>query len=209
MPDGVTGEDIAYYAVLSALAALDRVDVRKKLLDSESFGAVLTCAPQLRPLLDDFCQSRYASLFERFARLRPRMKLDSVIAPLLNELETRIRQRALVQYFSPYSVVDLKRMAESFACDVEALEEELAALIADDHIAARIDSYNKRLNARQSDERADMYAEVLAAGEAYVRNTQALLMRMSLQKADLVVRAPRETRASAHTYDRPGDKRRK
>jgi COP9 signalosome complex subunit 1 len=148
--------------------------------------------PEARLLLEDFVASRYASLFERLGKLRPRMQLDSVLAPLAAELEVTIRQKALKQYFGPYSSVDLTRMAAAFACDVEQLEDELAQLIADDHIQARIDSHNKRLFARQSDERADTFAAVINAGEAYVRNMQALLLKLNLGKLELSVRvAPR------------------
>jgi hypothetical protein len=188
MPEVMTGSDVALYATLSALAALDRGEVKRRVLDNEAFSAVLSTMPEARLLLEDFVASRYASLFERLGKLRPRMQLDSVLAPLAAELEVTIRQKALKQYFGPYSSVDLTRMAAAFACDVEQLEDELAQLIADDHIQARIDSHNKRLFARQSDERADTFAAVINAGEAYVRNMQALLLKLNLGKLELSVR---------------------
>jgi hypothetical protein len=190
LPDILTGADVALYATLCALASLDRGELRRRVLDNEAFSAVLACMPAAQQLLEDFVASRYASLFARLADLRPRMQLDNVLAPLAAELEATIRQKALKQYFGPYSVVDLSRMAAAFACDVEHLEEELAQLIADDHIQARIDSHNKRLYARQADERADAFAAVINAGEAYVQNMQAMLLKLNLSKNELSVRAP-------------------
>lgn len=190
LPDILTGADVALYATLCALASLDRGELRRRVLDNEAFSAVLASMPAAQQLLEDFVASRYASLFARLADLRPRIQLDNVLAPLAAELEATIRQKALKQYFGPYSVVDLSRMAAAFACDVEHLEEELAQLIADDHIQARIDSHNKRLYARQADERADAFAAVINAGEAYVQNMQAMLLKLNLSKNDLSVRAP-------------------
>lgn len=190
LPDILTGADVALYATLCALASLDRGELRRRVIDNEAFSAVLACMPQAQQLLEDFVASRYASLFARLADLRPRMQLDNVLAPLAAELESVIRQKALKQYFGPYSVVDLSRMAEAFACDATHLEDELAQLIADDHIQARIDSHNKRLYARQTDERADAFAAVINAGETYVQNMQAMLLKLNLNKNELSVRAP-------------------
>ena len=47
------------------------------------------------------------------------------------------------QYFSPYVVADLRRMATAFNTTVPSLENELTALILDGFIDARIDSHNK------------------------------------------------------------------
>lgn len=190
LPDILTGADVALYATLCALASLDRAELRRRVIDNEAFSAVLACMPQAQQLLEDFVASRYASLFARLADLRPRMQLDNVLAPLAAELESTIRQKALKQYFGPYSVVDLSRMAEAFACDAAHLEDELAQLIADDHIQARIDSHNKRLYARQTDERADAFTAVINAGETYVQNMQAMLLKLNLNKNELSVRAP-------------------
>ena len=48
-----------------------------------------------------------------------------------------------VQYFAPYRSVRLSSMAEAFGASVPALEDELAALIADGELPARIDSGKK------------------------------------------------------------------
>ena len=47
------------------------------------------------------------------------------------------------QYFSPFSSVDLHRMAAAFNTSVSSLEDELTQLILDGQISARIDSHAK------------------------------------------------------------------
>ena len=49
------------------------------------------------------------------------------------------------QYFSPFSSVDLHRMAAAFNTTVPSLEDELTQLILDGQISARIDS-NAKVN---------------------------------------------------------------
>jgi PCI domain len=69
--------------------------------------------------------------------------LDMYISPHVNTLYSQIRNKALIQYFSPYMSADMRKMSESFNTTVPALEDELMQLILDGQIKARIDSHNK------------------------------------------------------------------
>ena len=60
--------------------------------------------------------------------------LDMYLAPHINTLFSMIRNRGLIQYFSPYSSADLHRMANSFNTTVTDLENELMKLILDGSI---------------------------------------------------------------------------
>ena len=77
--------------------------------------------------------------------LQDNLLLDMYIAPHVNTLYAQIRNRALIQYFSPYLSADMRKMAAAFNTTVLALEDELMQLILDGQIQARIDSHNKVL----------------------------------------------------------------
>merc|ERR1712096_603823 len=77
--------------------------------------------------------------------MKDNLLLDIYLAPHINTLFSMIRNRGLVQYFSPYSSADLSKMANSFNTSVSSLENELMKLILDGSIQARIDSHNKVL----------------------------------------------------------------
>jgi hypothetical protein len=66
------------------------------------------------------------------------------------------------------------------------IEAELAELISANEIAARIDSHRSTLHARRADQRSGTYRMALAAGEHYLRNSRALLLRASLMQHDLI-----------------------
>ncbi len=61
----------------------------------------------------------------------------------VEQLYQRVRNKALIQYFSPFTSVDLNAMAAAFNTSVAGLEKELARLIMEGSISARIDSHNK------------------------------------------------------------------
>ncbi|KAG2487456.1 hypothetical protein HYH03_013879, partial [Edaphochlamys debaryana] len=109
-------------------------------------------------------------------------------------LYASIRHRALCQYVQPFSRVDLAAMATAFSTPVAELERQLAGLIMDGAISARIDSATKVLYASKADARASTFARVLAAGEAYCRDTRALLLRASLVQHDFVQAGPRTSK---------------
>jgi len=54
-----------------------------------------------------------------------------------------VRKKALVQYVTPYKVIDLREIAKAFNIGVEKIEEEIADLIISKSIQAKIDSHSK------------------------------------------------------------------
>ena len=76
----------------------------------------------------------------------------------------------MAQYVSPYVTVDLAKMAVAFGGDgttesVAALEKELAGLIVEEKIAARIDSREKALWKKSSDAESDGVRESDGGGK--------------------------------------------
>ena len=110
---------------------------------SSSFKLFLELEPQLRDIIFKFYESKYAACLKLLDEIKDNILLDLYIAPHVNTLYTQIRNRALIQYFSPYLSADMKRMATAFNRSVPALEDELMQLILDGQIQARIDSHNK------------------------------------------------------------------
>ncbi|KIY96361.1 COP9 signalosome complex subunit 1, partial [Monoraphidium neglectum] len=151
--------DVALYGGLCALATFDRSDLQSKVIGSIGFREFLELHPQVRDLISDFYNSRYASCLAHLAALRPALALDVHLHDHAQALYASIRHRALVQYTAPYSSVSLAAMAQAFGTDTGALEKELATLIMDGQVHARIDSQAKVLYARHADVRSATFKE--------------------------------------------------
>jgi COP9 signalosome complex subunit 1 len=117
--------------------------LQKQVIFSSSFKLFLELEPQLRDIIFKFYESKYASCLKLLDEIKDNILLDMYIAPHVNTLYLQIRNRALIQYFSPYLSADMRRMATAFNRTVSALEDELMQLILDGQIQARIDSHNK------------------------------------------------------------------
>lgn len=184
----LTPNDVAIYGGMCALATFDRQELHKKVLSSSSFKQFLELQPQLRDILYKFYSSQYATCLDLLHRIKDNLLLDVFLSPHIEKLYTQIRNRALIQYFSPYLSADLHRMATSFNCTVRSLENELTQLILNGQISARIDSRKKILYARDVDHRSTTFEKALEVGKEFERKSKALILRTVVLKHQIQVR---------------------
>ncbi|KAG2424834.1 hypothetical protein HXX76_014255 [Chlamydomonas incerta] len=182
--------DVAVYGSLCALASLDRSELRSRVIANIGFREVLELAPEMRELVHAFYNSQYAVALRLLEGLKPALLLDMHVAEHVPALYAAIRHRALCQYVQPFSSVDLSVMAAALNTPVAELEKQLAGLIMDGAISARIDSATKVLYASKADARVTTFQRVLTAGEAYCRDTRALLLRANLVQHDFMQAGP-------------------
>lgn len=190
----VAPQDIAIYGGLCALATFERSELKKKVIDNAGFRNFLELTPELRELINDFYASRYASCLKVLEKMKPSLQLDIHLHEHVESLYLKIRNRALVQYFSPFSSIDLKIMADAFNTNVAGLEKELSRLIVENLISARIDSHNKRLYARTTDQRSATFEKSFQMGDEYQDNLKSMLLRVNLLRNDFHVKPIRNDR---------------
>lgn len=187
-PELISSNNVAIYGGLCALATFDRHKLQKNVIFSSSFKLFLELEPQLRDIIFKFYESKYASCLKLLDEIKDNLLLDMYIAPHVNTLYTQIRNRALIQYFSPYLSADMHKMAIAFNRTVPALEDELMQLILDGQIQARIDSHNKILFAKDVDQRSTTFEKSMRMGKEYQRRTRMLILRAAILKSKIHVK---------------------
>lgn len=187
-PEMLSSNNVTMYGGLCALATFDRQELQKLVIHSSSFKLFLELEPQLRDIIFKFYESKYASCLRLLDEIRDNLLLDMYIAPHVHALYTQIRNRALIQYFSPYLSADMYKMADAFNRTVPALENELMQLILDGQIQARIDSHNKILYAKDADQRSSTFEKAINIGKEYQRRTRMLILRAAMLKAHIHVK---------------------
>jgi len=188
LTDIMSTQNIATYGGLCALATLDRAELFKQVITSSSFKLFLELDPQLREVIANFHGSKYGKCLSLLDEIRDNLMLDMYLAPHVSTLYGMIRNRSLVQYFSPYLSADLKLMASSFNTTVTDLENELMTLILDGQIQARIDSHNKVLFSQDVDQRNVTFERSLEMASAYQRRARMLILRSAILKADVTIK---------------------
>ena len=203
-PDLISPNNVAIYGGLTALATFDRAELHKQVISSAQFKLFLELEPQLREVIQCFYDSRsvtvtglesgnqlllrYGQCLKLLGEMKDNLMLDMYLAPHINSLFSMIRNRGLVQYFSPYSSADLNKMATSFNTTVSDLENELMKLILEGSIQARIDSHNKVLLAQDVDQRSQIFTKAVEMCELYQRRAKMLLLRAAIVKANINVK---------------------
>ncbi|XP_037930995.1 COP9 signalosome complex subunit 1b [Teleopsis dalmanni] len=192
-PEMISTNNVAYYGGLCALATFNRQELNKLVISSNSFKLFLELEPQIRDIIIKFYDSKYAACLKLLDDIRDNLLLDMYLAQHVNTLYTKIRNRALIQYFSPYQSADMHKMAAAFNRSVAALENELIQLILDGQIKARIDSHKKILYAEDRDERSRSFEYAMSIGKEYQRRSRMLVLRSAIIKSQIHVKnLPRE-----------------
>lgn len=207
--DVISQQDIGLYACVCALATFDRSELHRLVLSSGPFRHFLEQVPEMREILSDFYQSRYAAVLSGLDRLKPLLLLDMHLHQHVQRLYKSIREKALVQYFTPYSSVDMKAMATAFNTTLAELESDVAALILDSTIKARIDSQNQRLYVKSLDQRTNTFEQTLQIGDEFVVNTQLALLRINMFRSDFKVGPLRSRGDDRKASAKPGKEDRK
>lgn len=187
-PEIISPNNVAMYGGLCALATYDRSEIQKNVISSSSFKLFLELEPQLRDIIFKFYESKYASCLKLLDEIKDNLLLDMYIAPHVNNLYTEIRNRALIQYFSPYLSADMVKMAAAFNRSVPELENEVMQLILDGQIQARIDSHNKVLYAKDTDQRNCTFEKAIGVADKYRRRVKTLFLRAAVLKNQIHVK---------------------
>lgn len=187
-PEIISPNNVAMYGGLCALATYDRQEVQKNVISSSSFKLFLELEPQLRDIIFKFYESKYASCLKLLDEIKDNLMLDMYLAPHISGLYTQIRNRALIQYFSPYLSADMVKMASAFNRSVPELENEVMQLILEGQIQARIDSHNKILYAKDTDQRSCTFEKAMSVAKKYRRRTKMLILRAAILKNQIHVK---------------------
>jgi COP9 signalosome complex subunit 1 len=187
----LTSLDVVVMAAICALASFDRSEVKKYLMDPPHVKVLLEFVPEVRDVINDFYSSRYATCLRALDVIKDSMLLDIFLRPHIAALQDQVRQRALRQYVMPYLSVDMNKMSTAFNTQVPDLEKELAVLIQEGGIVARIDKAKKVVFAARANQRVVTYQQALNAGRTYVTETENHIRRLHMLRYDFVVRPTR------------------
>uniref|UniRef100_A0AAQ5ZEB1 PCI domain-containing protein n=1 Tax=Amphiprion ocellaris TaxID=80972 RepID=A0AAQ5ZEB1_AMPOC len=189
-PELLSPSNVAVYGGLCALATFDRQELQRNVISSSSFKLFLELEPQIRDIIFKFYESKYASCLKLLDEMKDNLLLDMYLAPHVKTLYSQIRNRALIQYFSPYVSADMTKMAQAFNTTVAALEDELTQLILEGLINARIDSHSKILYARDVDQRSTTFEKSLHMGKEFQRRAKAMILRAAVLRNQIHVKSP-------------------
>lgn len=195
----LTGNDVAVYGGLCALASMDRTELQDLVLANNDFRNFLELEPHIRRAISLFCGSKYSACLEVLEAYRTDYLLDVYLASVLRDIYGRIRSKSIVQYFIPFSCVTLDEMAKKFQMTGEGLsiEDELIFMINTRVLDARIDLVDRLLISPPSNPRYTVHSDALAMAEKYDHTLRLRLLRLNMLNSGLEVRTPKSEQAQS------------
>jgi COP9 signalosome complex subunit 1 len=189
----LTGNDVAVYGGLCALASMDRSELQEFVLSDTEFRQFLELEPHIRRAISAFCSSKYSTCLEVLEEYRADYLLDMYLSPFVQEIYQRIRSKSIVQYFKPFSCVSLDEMANKFQMtgDGIPIEDELTFMINAGLLNARIDLVERLLISPPTNPRHIIHADALKMAETYDHTLRLRLTRLNMQNAGFEVRVPK------------------
>ncbi|KAI5371592.1 COP9 signalosome complex subunit 1 [Alternaria alternata] len=202
----ISGNDIAVYGGLCALAYMDRSDLQNKVLANSEFRNFLELEPHIRRAINLFCNSKYSACLEVLEGYRNDYLLDVYLSKMLNTIYSRIRTKSIVQYFIPFSCVTLDEMMSKFPpAEGRTIDEDLEEMINQRVLNARIDLVDRLLICPPTDPRHDVHADALKMAEEYDHTLRLRLTRLNLQAASMEISSNKSNEKSSGMGGSIGD----
>jgi COP9 signalosome complex subunit 1 len=180
--------ELAAIGTMCCLATQNRAEIKANLLEGTGFREILEMVSPWRVIISEYTSSRYASAFSYLDAMTQDRKLDLHLGLHWQELVGEVRDRGLVQYFSPFLSIRLSSLMAVFGMDAETLDSNIIRLIQHNKLQARIDRQEKVLYAKVKDLRSSTFTHAFHIGADFSKDISAMLMQLSLTENQFIVK---------------------
>ncbi|KAK2571459.1 26S proteasome non-ATPase regulatory subunit 6 [Acropora cervicornis] len=127
------------YTVLASMIALERVDLRTKVVNGAEILEVLHQLPTASQFLLSFYNCHYSEFFVALAKVEGILKQDRLLAPHCRYYVREMRIHAYTQLLESYRSLTLQYMANAFGVSEEFIDKELSRFISAGRLNCKID----------------------------------------------------------------------
>lgn len=183
-------ENIATYASVAGLFALERTDLKLKIIDSPELLSIMTNTPALQSITSltiALYTSDYASFFPYLLET-----YDNVLIPCKylsrhsNFIVREMRRKVYAQLLDSYKTLSLKSMASAFGVSVEFLDNDLGNFIPDKKLNCVIDRVNGIVETNRPDNKNAQYQLLIKQGDSLLTKLQKYGAAVKLTGSDRV-----------------------
>jgi len=173
-------ERFCSYTLLTSLVALDRVNLKAKIIDSPEVVAVLDAATPGTPLqvagtlLFALYECRYRDFMVALLAANEVLLADRYLNRHARWFLREVRVKAFAQFLTSYKSVKLQWMAESFGVSVQFMDAQLAQFIALNRFAAKIDKVAGTVETTRPDTSSAKFGQVIKHGDLLLNKVQKL-----------------------------------
>ncbi|KAI9019065.1 26S proteasome subunit RPN7-domain-containing protein [Hyaloraphidium curvatum] len=184
-------KDFVRYTVLAACLALNRPDMKKKVLNAPEILEVIHEIPHLEDYMTSLYNGEYAKFFNALAAVEHSLKLDRILAAHYRFYVREMRIIAYTQLLESYRSLTIESMANSFGVTEEFIDKwvlrSVCRAVADDRARSDLSRFiaSQRLNAvidkvagivetNRPDAKNAQYQSAIKQGDALLNRIQKL-----------------------------------
>eukprot|EP00878_Enallax_costatus_P019958 GHUV01021074.1.p1 GENE.GHUV01021074.1~~GHUV01021074.1.p1 ORF type:complete len:357 (+),score=103.98 GHUV01021074.1:261-1331(+) len=130
---------VVTYAVICGLVSLDRVSLKKQVVDSPEIRSVIGHVPELESCMNALYDCNYKTFFKSFLGVVDIIRADMYTHPHVRYYMREVRLVAYNQFLESYKSVTMESMANAFDVGLPFLDSEIADFICAGRISAKID----------------------------------------------------------------------
>lgn len=169
-------EQLAVYANIAGAFALNRPDLKKKIIDSPELLALLPTTPELEPISSltiSLYTSEYGSYFKYLLQVNDENILPSrYLSAHSNYYVRELRRKAYAQLLESYKTLSLKSMADAFGVSVDFLDADLCRFIPTKKLNCVIDKVNGIIETNRPDNKNAQYQLLIKQGDGLLTKLQ-------------------------------------
>mmetsp|Transcript_24714 Transcript_24714/g.53924 ORF Transcript_24714/g.53924 Transcript_24714/m.53924 type:complete len:389 (+) Transcript_24714:125-1291(+) len=167
-------QSVIFYAVLTCMISLDRVTLKKKVVDAPEVLTVIGQEPALASFLDSLYNCNYKGFFRAFVEVVDLMRADPYLSPHIKYYMREVRVVAYSQFLESYKSVTLDSMASAFDVSVDFLDSEIADFIVAGRLNAKIDKVAGIVETNRPDAKNALYQDTIKKGDMLLNRIQKL-----------------------------------
>lgn len=162
------------YTIVSAMLALERNELTKKVVEGADIQEVLHEIPLFKKFIDSLYNAQYADFFVALAEVEGILKADRLLAAHTNFYVREMRIRSYAQLLESYSSLTVAYMADSFGVSTRFIDTELSRFISTGSLNAKIDKVGGIIQTNRPDKKNWQYQSVIKQGDILLNRIQKL-----------------------------------
>mmetsp|Transcript_31818 Transcript_31818/g.38478 ORF Transcript_31818/g.38478 Transcript_31818/m.38478 type:complete len:396 (+) Transcript_31818:151-1338(+) len=163
-----------FYTVVTSMISLDRVTLKKRVIDAPEILTVIEEMPHLAVFLNSLYNCDYSKFFSAFVPVAEMVNSDMYLHAHYRYFLRSVRVVGYSQFLESYKSVTLDSMATAFGISSEFLDKELCSFISAGRLNCKIDKVLGVIETNRPDAKNALYQTTIKQGDLLLNRIQKL-----------------------------------